>query len=142
MSTEKGHPGSRPRAALNERQASEPGTTEGAEFPSARYFQIHFDYLGELLGDIRRRLDALRQQIADLQRGSDHDQAEENESRSSRPNGQAAVETPKGEGTAPYSATRPSAGPALSLQGVDKRRKVRRKTASSVAPIFGTLSKE
>jgi hypothetical protein len=142
MSTEKDHPGSGRTAASNERQASEPGTTEGAEFPSARYFQIHFEYPDELLGDICHRLDTLRQQIADLQRRSDHDQAEEHGSQSTRPNGQAVDETPKGDGTAPYSATRPSAGPALSLQGVDKRRKARRKTASCVAPIFGAVSKE
>ncbi|CAI8767790.1 conserved protein of unknown function [Methylocaldum szegediense] len=125
MNTEKDNPASDPRATLNERQASEPGTAEGAEFPSARYFQIHFDYLNERLRDLRHRLNTLQQQISDFQRGSDHDQAEENKPQSTRTIGNAVDGTPKHGGTAPYSATRPSVGPTISLQRVDKRRKPR-----------------
>lgn len=142
MSTEKDYPASGQRVALNEPQASQPGTAEGPEFPSARYFQIHFEYLDERLGDIRHRVDALRQQIADLQRGSNHDQAEDSGFQPTRPNGQGVGETPKGDGTASCAATRPSSAPTISLQGVDKRRKSRRKTASDVASIFGTAVRE
>ena len=67
MSTEKDYPASGQRVALNEPQASQPGTAEGPEFPSARYFQIHFDIW---MNDSATYAIASmpRQQIADLQR--------------------------------------------------------------------------
>lgn len=36
-------------------------------FPSARYFQVHFEYLHELMSDMKKQLDASNQQIALLQ---------------------------------------------------------------------------
>ncbi|MFI3138112.1 MAG: hypothetical protein QX197_15150 [Methylococcaceae bacterium] len=36
-------------------------------FPSARYFQIHFDYLHELLGDMKNQLEVSNQKISVLQ---------------------------------------------------------------------------
>ncbi|MDT4330645.1 hypothetical protein ACQE3E_00340 [Methylomonas sp. MED-D] len=37
-------------------------------FPSARYFQIHFEYLHEMIGDLRQQIGQANQQIAELQR--------------------------------------------------------------------------
>ena len=36
------------------------------EFPSARYFQIHFEHLEGLLLDTRQHLEALKQQVSDV----------------------------------------------------------------------------
>jgi len=36
-------------------------------FPSARYFQIHFQYLQEIIGDLRLQMEKANQQIAELQ---------------------------------------------------------------------------
>lgn len=38
----------------------------GAEFPSARYFQVHFQYLEDLLNQTRQGLEALKLQIESL----------------------------------------------------------------------------
>lgn len=35
-------------------------------FPSARYFQIHFQYLQEIIGDLRVQVDNANRQIAEL----------------------------------------------------------------------------
>lgn len=37
------------------------------EFPNARYFQIHFQYLHEIIGDLKVQVDKANQQIAELQ---------------------------------------------------------------------------
>lgn len=37
-------------------------------FPSARYFQIHFEHLHEMIGDLRQQIGQANQQIAELQR--------------------------------------------------------------------------
>jgi hypothetical protein len=39
---------------------------EEAEFPSARYFQIHFEHLEGLLLDTKQHLDALKQPISEV----------------------------------------------------------------------------
>ncbi len=36
-------------------------------FPSARYFQVHFEYLHELISDMKKQLEVSNQQIALLQ---------------------------------------------------------------------------
>lgn len=36
--------------------------------PSARYFQVHFEYLHEMLGELKNKLDDANRQIAVLQR--------------------------------------------------------------------------
>ncbi len=36
-------------------------------FPSARYFQIHFQYLQEIIGDLHLQMENANQQIAELQ---------------------------------------------------------------------------
>ena len=36
-------------------------------FPSARYFQIHFDYLHELMAEMKKQLEASNQKITLLQ---------------------------------------------------------------------------
>lgn len=35
-------------------------------FPSARYFQIHFQYLQEIIGDLRVQMENANRQIAEL----------------------------------------------------------------------------
>lgn len=35
-------------------------------FPSARYFQIHFQYLQEIIGDLRLQMEKANQQITEL----------------------------------------------------------------------------
>jgi prefoldin subunit 5 len=44
---------------------------EEAEFPSARYFQIHFEHLEGLLLDTKQHLDALKQQISEVRQMND-----------------------------------------------------------------------
>jgi hypothetical protein len=38
-----------------------------ATFPSSRYFQVHFEYLQEMMGDIKNQLNTSNQNIALLQ---------------------------------------------------------------------------
>lgn len=38
-----------------------------ASFPSARYFQVHFEYLHETINDLKQQVDQANQQIAELQ---------------------------------------------------------------------------
>lgn len=38
------------------------------KFPSARYFQIHFQYLQEIIADLHLQMENANQQIAELQR--------------------------------------------------------------------------
>jgi polyhydroxyalkanoate synthesis regulator phasin len=45
------------------------GSAGRAQFPSARYFQIHFEHLQTQLLETRESLNALQQQVADLQNG-------------------------------------------------------------------------
>ncbi len=39
---------------------------EKAGFPSARYFQIHFEYIETQMNEIRQSMEAMQQQMADL----------------------------------------------------------------------------
>ncbi|BBA32678.1 hypothetical protein sS8_0713 [Methylocaldum marinum] len=49
------------------RQEGDPAKqTETPEFPSARYFQIHFEQLYQLIQDLRERLDAATLELAAL----------------------------------------------------------------------------
>lgn len=36
-------------------------------FPSARYFQVHFQYLHEIISDLRNQIDLANRQITELQ---------------------------------------------------------------------------
>ena len=38
-----------------------------ASFPSARYFQVHFEYLHETINDLKQQVNQANQQIAELQ---------------------------------------------------------------------------
>ncbi|AMK77150.1 hypothetical protein A1342_20665 [Methylomonas methanica] len=38
-----------------------------ASFPSARYFQVHFEYLHETINDLKQQVSHANQQIAELQ---------------------------------------------------------------------------
>ncbi|MBD9354297.1 hypothetical protein [Methylomonas albis] len=38
-----------------------------ASFPSARYFQVHFEYLHETINDLKQQISHANQQIAGLQ---------------------------------------------------------------------------
>ena len=38
-----------------------------ASFPSARYFQVHFEYLHETIGDLKQQLHYANEQISGLQ---------------------------------------------------------------------------
>ncbi|QSA98643.1 hypothetical protein [Methylococcus sp. EFPC2] len=49
--------------------------TNGEQFPSARYFQVHFEYLENLLGETRACLDALKRQVATVHQGEGVDTA-------------------------------------------------------------------
>jgi regulator of replication initiation timing len=49
------------------RQEGDPAIqAETPEFPSARYFQIHFEQLYQLIQDLRERLDATTRELAAL----------------------------------------------------------------------------
>lgn len=41
--------------------------TLDASFPSARYFQVHFEYLHETINDLKQQINQANQQIAELQ---------------------------------------------------------------------------
>ncbi|WP_166642679.1 hypothetical protein [Methylocaldum gracile] len=142
MRIKQGRPASSRRVDPNGTRASESGTTSGPEFPSARYFQIHFEYLEELLGDVRLRLDALRQQVADFQQDSSYSPADNTGCQPSGQDSRIARQVPEECGTEAHRNKSSSVGPTLSLQGVEKCQKSRRKTTSTVAPIFGTVSQE
>jgi hypothetical protein len=49
-----------------EKRVAEP--SNGSRYPSARYFQIHFEHLYELLADLKKQLDETNAQIAVLKR--------------------------------------------------------------------------
>lgn len=139
MTIKQGRPFSSRTVDSTGTRSAEAGTTSAPEFPSARYFQIHFEYLEQLLGDIRLHLDALRQQVADFQQSSGSVGNEAYQcSMPERPAVHQAAEEPATE----YYAPPAPAGPALSLQEVGKRQKTRRKTSSAVGPVFGTVSGE
>lgn len=42
-------------------------TNKNSDFPSARYFQVHFEYLEDLLVETKQRLDTLKQVIIEAQ---------------------------------------------------------------------------
>ncbi len=103
------------QAGSKRTQDSDNGGVYRPEFPAARYFQIHFEYIEELLGEARRCLEALRQQVADFQRNGDDDPAEKSGRQVRKPS---------------------SAGPKLSLQCADKPRK----RLEPGNPVLGTVS--
>ncbi|TPQ27327.1 hypothetical protein ACH518_06485 [Methylomonas sp. HW2-6] len=39
-----------------------------AAFPSARYFQVHFEYLHETIAELKQQIETANRQIAELQR--------------------------------------------------------------------------
>jgi hypothetical protein len=97
----------------NGARAPDSGGIDRSEFPSARYFQIHFEYIEELLDEIRQRLDALRQQVADCQPDS----------------GPAPADTPG------YRVCMPPGAPVLALQGGEKRQKPARKASRALDSV-------
>ncbi len=107
------------QAGSNVTRDSDDGGVYRPELPSARYFQIHFEYIEELLGEARRCLEALRQQVADFQRNADDDPAEKSGRKGRKPS---------------------SAGPKLFLQCADKPRKAPRKSLEPGNPVLGTVS--
>jgi hypothetical protein len=50
---------------VQDSKSSEP--VDNQHFPSARYFQVHFDYLHEIIGDLKTRIDITNQQIMAMQ---------------------------------------------------------------------------
>lgn len=107
------------RGGPNGTRASDHGETKGPPFPSARYFQIHFEYIEELLGEARRCLEALRQQVADFQRNADDDPGKKSGREGRKPS---------------------SAGPKLSLQCEGKLRKAPRQRLEPGSPVPDTVS--
>jgi hypothetical protein len=53
-------------------KSTTPKSATPPAFPSPRYFQVHFDYLHELLSDMKKQLDNANEQITTLQRRLDH----------------------------------------------------------------------
>ncbi len=56
----------RTRRSNSKPEQAKPETAESA-FPSARYFQVHFEFLHESINDLKQQLNKANQQIADLQ---------------------------------------------------------------------------
>lgn len=50
-----------------ENQSAFEAETNKPKFPAARYFQIHFEHMESQLDAMHRRLEALQQQMAELQ---------------------------------------------------------------------------
>jgi len=121
MRVEPACPAPSQNAGPNGTEASGNGETNRPEFPSARYFQVHFEYIEELLGEARRCLEALSVQVAEFQRNADADPAKK-----------SGRELRK----------QSSAGPKLSLQGERKSREARRKSLHSSNPMLGTVSEK
>lgn len=50
--------------------SGKPAAVDGgvSAFPTARYFQVHFEYLESLLNEARMNLEALRQDVATVHR--------------------------------------------------------------------------
>jgi hypothetical protein len=117
--------------------APDSSETNGTQFPSSRYFQIYFEHIEELLGDVRLRLDALRQHVADFQQEPSDAPTDNTGCPPAGQISRVARPAPEECGTAAHRNTSASVGPALSLQGVDKRPKSRRKATRTAAPIFG-----
>jgi hypothetical protein len=55
--------------AENGKRTVEPSSS--LRYPSARYFQIHFEHVYELLADLKQQLDETQAQIAVLKRERD-----------------------------------------------------------------------
>lgn len=47
--------------------ADSPADKVESGFPSARYFQVHFEYLHESIGELKRQIEIANRQIAELQ---------------------------------------------------------------------------
>jgi hypothetical protein len=60
-----------PSKPKGRRAADRAATPDEPEFPSVRYFQIHFEHLEGLLLDTRQHLDALRQQLSEVRQMAD-----------------------------------------------------------------------
>lgn len=56
----------RTRQALETHEKSAADRTVGNPFPSSRYFQIRFEYLHEVLAELKRQLDEANSQIVAL----------------------------------------------------------------------------
>jgi hypothetical protein len=87
------------------------------EFPSALYFQVHFEYIEKLLGEATLCLAALTQQVAASQSGSNADSGDRIEHRFFEQS---------------------LAMPKLDLQCKGKRRKPSRKTSKPIAQAVDT----
>ncbi|MCQ8182021.1 hypothetical protein NP603_12950 [Methylomonas sp. SURF-1] len=48
--------------------AEMPADKAAPGFPSARYFQVHFEYLHETIGELKQQIETANRQIAELQR--------------------------------------------------------------------------
>jgi hypothetical protein len=66
-------------------QESDSGGVYRPEFPTARYFQIHFEYIEELLTEARQCVEALQQQVAHFQGNGDDDPVEQSGRQARKP---------------------------------------------------------
>ncbi len=55
------------RQSRTKLETSSPEAVE-SNFPSARYFQVHFEYLHETISELKQQVNQANQQIAELQR--------------------------------------------------------------------------
>lgn len=58
------------------RPADLPAEKTETGFPSARYFQVHFEYLHETIGELKQQIETANRQIAELQQRLLEGQAE------------------------------------------------------------------
>jgi hypothetical protein len=144
MKIKQGCPASGRRADPNGDDTSAPRTMDRPEFPSARYFQIHFEFIEELLGDIRLRLDALKQQVADFQQDFNYNAADDAgcQSRTTRRDSRSVRQAPDECGMETNPMKPSTVRPALSIKGNGKRPKARRKPSNAITPARGTASGE
>ncbi|MCI0667731.1 MAG: hypothetical protein L0Y38_09230 [Methylococcaceae bacterium] len=106
--------GSDRRAGMHGTQASDGRAEQNAEFPSTRYFQVHFEYMEELLREVTLCIEALKQQITAHPRNGENDSLARN--------------------YAPLNRNRSAAGMRLSLEcDAKKLKKAHKKRASKVA---------
>jgi len=122
MRLEHANPEPSRRAGLIGTQPADEEGKNQPEFPSALYFQVHFEYIEKLLGEARLCLEALTQQVAESQPDSSAGAADKIEHRFF----EQSLSMPK-----------------LVLQCKSKRRKPSRKTSKPITPAVDTVvSKE
>ncbi len=100
-------------------RGAESNETIRAEFPSARYFQIHFEHMEGLLDETKRCLESLKRQLAEGQ--------------------EVAKGTENAKEAYRVGARIKKTGPARTLTGDDRTEKPRARKRAPLSPTLGLV---